>query len=61
MVGLADKAVGASRDWLRGAIAVLGLSFPPKLMTMNLSPAKLPKEGSPYDFPIALALLDAMV
>lgn len=60
VVGLGDKAVAESRERVRGAIAALGLSFPPKRVTVNLSPADLPKEGSHYDLPIALALLGAM-
>ena len=39
----------------------MGLALPPKRITINLSPADLPKEGSHYDLPIALALLAAMV
>jgi magnesium chelatase family protein len=60
VVGLPDKAVGESRERVRAAISALGLSFPPKRITINLSPADLPKEGSHYDLPIALALLGAM-
>jgi len=60
VVGLADKAVGESRERVRNAIAAIGLSLPPKRITVNLSPADLPKEGSHYDLPIALALLAAM-
>ncbi len=60
MVGLADKAVAESRERVRNAIAAIGLSLPPKRITVNLSPADLPKEGSHYDLPIALALLAAM-
>jgi magnesium chelatase family protein len=60
VVGLGDKAVAESRERVRGAIASLGLSLPPKRITVNLSPADLPKEGSHYDLPIALALLGAM-
>ena len=60
IVGLPDKAVGESRERVRAAIAALGLSLPPKRITINLSPADLPKEGSHYDLPIALALLGAM-
>ena len=60
VVGLADKAVGESRERVRNAIAAIGLSLPPKRITVNLSPADLPKEGSHYDLPIALALLGAM-
>ena len=60
VVGLGDKAVGESRERVRGAIAALGLALPPKRITVNLSPADLPKEGSHFDLPIALALLGAM-
>ncbi len=60
LVGLADKAVGESRERVRGAIAAMGLSLPPKRIAVNLSPADLPKEGSHFDLPIALALLGAM-
>jgi magnesium chelatase family protein len=60
VVGLPDKAVGESRERVRAAIAAIGLSLPPKVITVNLSPADLPKEGSHYDLPIALALLGAM-
>ena len=38
----------------------MGLALPPKRITINLSPADLPKEGSHYDLPVALALLAAM-
>ncbi|MEH6757029.1 MAG: YifB family Mg chelatase-like AAA ATPase [Parasphingorhabdus sp.] len=60
IVGLPDKAVAESRERVRAAIASLGLSLPPKRITINLSPADLPKIGSHYDLPIALALLGAM-
>ena len=60
VVGLPDKAVAESRERVRSAIAALGLSLPPKHITVNLSPADLPKEGSHYDLPIALGLLAAM-
>ncbi|MEO0439354.1 MAG: YifB family Mg chelatase-like AAA ATPase [Pseudomonadota bacterium] len=60
VVGLPDKAVAESRERVRAAISALGLSLPPKRITINLSPADLPKEGSHYDLPIALALLGAM-
>lgn len=60
VVGLPDKAVAESRERVRAAIAALGLSLPPKRITVNLSPADLPKEGSHYDLPIAMALLAAM-
>ena len=60
LVGLPDKAVGESRERVQSALSALGLALPPKRITVNLSPADLPKEGSHYDLPIALALLAAM-
>ena len=60
LVGLADKAVGESRERVRAALTGLGLALPPKRILVNLSPADLAKEGSHYDLPIALALLAAM-
>ncbi|MFN2098962.1 YifB family Mg chelatase-like AAA ATPase [Altererythrobacter sp. MF3-039] len=57
IVGLADKAVGESKERVRAALSSMGLALPPKRITINLSPADLPKEGSHYDLPIALALL----
>lgn len=60
VVGLPDKAVAESRERVRAAIAAIGLALPPKRITVNLSPADLPKEGSHYDLPIALGLLGAM-
>ncbi len=60
IVGLPDKAIAESRERVHAAISAMGLSLPPKRITVNLSPADLPKEGSHYDLPIALALLGAM-
>ncbi|WP_265570502.1 YifB family Mg chelatase-like AAA ATPase [Sphingomicrobium nitratireducens] len=60
IVGLPDKAVAESRERVRAALNAVGLALPPKRITVNLSPADLPKEGSHYDLPIALALLAAL-
>ena len=60
IVGLPDKAVGESRERVHAALSAIGLALPPKRITVNLSPADLPKEGSHYDLPIALGLLGAM-
>src|SRR5918992_1311088 len=60
IVGLPDKAVAESRERVHAALAAIGLALPPKRITVNLSPADLPKEGSHYDLPIALGLLAAM-
>ncbi|WP_343346894.1 YifB family Mg chelatase-like AAA ATPase [Sphingomicrobium sp. XHP0239] len=60
IVGLPDKAVAESRERVRSALSAVGLSLPPKRVTVNLSPADLPKEGSHFDLPIALGLLATM-
>lgn len=60
IVGLADKAVAESRERVQAALHASGLSMPPKKVTINLAPADLPKEGSHYDLPIALALMAAL-
>jgi magnesium chelatase family protein len=60
IVGLADKAVAESRERVRGAFAGIGLSLPAKRIIVNMAPADLPKEGSHFDLPIALALLASM-
>ncbi|MBL8908773.1 MAG: YifB family Mg chelatase-like AAA ATPase [Rhizobiales bacterium] len=60
VVGLPDKAVGESRERVRAALYAVGLALPARRLTVNLSPADLPKEGSHYDLPIALGVLSAM-
>lgn len=60
IVGLPDKAVAESRERVRGAFAGIGLALPSRRIIANLAPADLPKEGSHFDLPIAMALLAAM-
>lgn len=60
MVGLPDKAVAEARERVRAALTSMGLSLPPKRILVNLAPADLPKEGSHFDLPVALAVLAAM-
>ena len=60
IVGLADKSVSEAKERVRSALSSLGLSLPPKRITINLSPADMLKEGSHYDLPIAIGLLSAM-
>ena len=60
VVGLPDKAVNESRDRVKAALHSAGLSLPAKRIVINLAPADLPKEGSHYDLPIALALMAAI-
>jgi magnesium chelatase family protein len=57
IVGLPDKAVSEARERVRAALGALSIALPAKKITVNLSPADLPKEGSHFDLPVALALL----
>ena len=60
VVGLPDKAVSEAKERVRAAMAALSIALPSKRIMINLSPADLPKEGSHFDLPIALALLAAL-
>ncbi len=60
IVGLPDKAVSEARERVRAALLALGLALPAKRIVVNLAPADMPKEGSHFDLPIALALLAAL-
>ena len=54
LVGLPDKAVSEARERVRAALQALSIALPSKRITVNLSPADLPKEGSHFDLPIAV-------
>jgi magnesium chelatase family protein len=60
LVGLPDKAVSEAKERVRAAMNALSIALPSKRITVNLSPADLPKEGSHFDLPIALALMAAL-
>lgn len=57
IVGLGNKAIDESKERVRSAISNSLLEYPTKRITINLAPAELPKDGTHYDLPIALALL----
>jgi magnesium chelatase family protein len=57
LVGLPDTALSESRDRVRAAIASSGIAWPQRKITVNLSPASLPKGGSGFDLAIAVAML----
>ena len=59
LVGLAAGAVREARERVRAAIRNSGFDFPLDRVLINLAPADLPKEGSAYDLPMALAILRA--
>ena len=59
LVGLAATAVKESRDRVHAALANSGFTVPARRITVSLTPGELPKTGTSYDLPIALALLAA--
>ena len=58
-VGLPDSAVRESKDRVKAAIKNCGYEFPSRRITVNLAPADLKKEGSGFDLPIAIGILEA--
>lgn len=59
LVGLPDTALYESRDRVRAACATAGFSINTACITVNLSPAALPKTGTGFDASVATALLAA--
>ena len=59
IVGLADRACQEAKHRVRSGITSAELDWPVKRITVNLAPAGLRKEGSGFDLPIALAVLEA--
>ncbi|HUX70153.1 MAG TPA: ATP-binding protein [Cellulomonadaceae bacterium] len=57
LVGLPDAALAESRDRVRAAVTSSALGWPQRRITVNLSPASLPKSGSGFDLAIAVAML----
>ena len=59
MVGLPEAVVRESKERVRSALVTSGFEFPTGRITVNLSPAELPKEGGRFDLPIAVGILAA--
>ncbi|MCL2423851.1 MAG: ATP-binding protein, partial [Micrococcales bacterium] len=57
LVGLPDTALSEARDRVRAAVVSAGLAWPNRRITVNLSPATLPKSGSGFDLAVAVAVL----
>jgi len=57
LVGLPDASLAEARDRVRAAMTSSGLAWPQRRITVNLSPASLPKAGSGFDLAIAVATL----
>ena len=58
LVGLAGAATRESRERVLGALRESGFSVPEGRVTVNLAPAEEPKEGTAFDLPMALGMLE---
>ncbi|MDO5397507.1 MAG: YifB family Mg chelatase-like AAA ATPase [bacterium] len=58
IVGLPDATVKEAKDRVHAAIKNSNFKFPSKRITVNLAPANMRKEGSAYDLPIAVSILN---
>jgi magnesium chelatase family protein len=59
LVGLPDTSLSEARERVRAAVASSGVAWPQRRITVNLSPAGLPKAGPGFDLAVAVATLAA--
>ena len=59
IVGLPDTAIKESRQRIQTALKNSGIKLPERKITVNLAPASLKKEGTLFDLPIAIGILQA--
>lgn len=59
IIGLPDASLSEARERVRSACQASGFSWPQTRVTVNLSPASLPKRGSSHDLAIAASVLSA--
>src|SRR3954469_13221032 len=60
LVGLPDTALAEARQRVRVALGNAGYQLPSRRITVNLSPAALPKSGASFDLAVAVALLASL-
>ena len=60
MVGLLSPEVREAAERVRVALKNSGVKLPPLSITVNLSPADIRKEGTAFDLPIAVGVLQAI-
>ncbi|MBP9999359.1 MAG: YifB family Mg chelatase-like AAA ATPase [Proteobacteria bacterium] len=60
IIGLADRAVKESAERVRNAMSALNVPWPPRRLTVNLSPADVEKSGSHFDLSILCGILCAL-
>ncbi|HET9721691.1 MAG TPA: YifB family Mg chelatase-like AAA ATPase [Candidatus Saccharimonadales bacterium] len=57
IIGYASKAVDEAKERLRASFANCSIQFPKKRVTLNLSPADVPKDSTSLDLAMAVAVL----
>ncbi|KFI90176.1 Mg chelatase-like protein [Bifidobacterium saguini DSM 23967] len=60
IIGVPDASLSPLREQIRNAVESTGRTWPQQRVTVNLSPASIPKQGSQIALPIALAVIHAM-
>lgn len=59
IVGIASKAVDEAKERIRSAFTSSSIQLPKKRIALNLAPADIPKEGSSFDLPMVVAIMEA--
>ncbi|MBR4580936.1 MAG: YifB family Mg chelatase-like AAA ATPase [Lachnospiraceae bacterium] len=59
IVGMASSEVKEAKERVKVALKNIGITLPPKKITVNLSPANIRKSGTSLDLPIAIGMLSA--
>ncbi|MGE4599845.1 Competence protein ComM [Bifidobacterium pseudocatenulatum] len=59
IVGLPDTSLSEARERVKSACQASGAKWPETRVTVNLSPASMPKRGSSHDLAIAASVLSA--
>lgn len=57
IVGVAHRSIDETKERIRGAMANSDLPLPRKRITLNLSPADIPKSGSSFDLPMLISIM----
>lgn len=58
IIGLPNKEIEEAKERVKTALTNSGFPFPTAKIIVNLAPADIPKEGSHYDLPIAVGILN---
>ncbi|MDY6341460.1 MAG: magnesium chelatase domain-containing protein [Lachnospiraceae bacterium] len=60
MVGFLSKEIREEEERVRVALRNAGIAVPASHITVNISPADIPKRGSVFDLPVAAGVVTAM-